>query len=231
MGLFDFMKKKAAKKESDQDIFCGEGLVDYIQSNLENPTQENVLQVLDSLAKPDNDLDHLTKDGDLPWGWHTYAKEFTDKIGGEYSHILNTWLESKSKSPKEQYFALKSFVLYLEDVAKLCRTKGECFEFWFYNDLASPEYIQKRKSELEELTANFNKLQADFEKRNKEFSGLDERIIKALIANPGILQSDFVKLFDSLVQNDVREKLYFMEKSGELERKKSGKSYILHYKQ
>lgn len=225
------MKKKDVKKESNQDIFCGEGLVDYIKSNLENPTQENVLRALDRLAKSDDDLYHLTKDGDLPWGWHTYAKEFTDKINSEYSHFLNTWLESKSKSPKEQYSTLKSFVLYLEDAAKLCRAKGECFEFWFYNDLTSPGYIQKRKSELEYLTANFNKLQADFEKRNKGLFGLDERIIKTLIDNPGILQSDFVKLFDSLVQNDVKEKLYFMEKSGKLERTKSGRSYILNYRQ
>lgn len=231
MGLFDFIKKKGDKKESDQDIFCGEGLVDYIKSNLEKPTQENISKVLDRVAKPDDDLDHLTKDGDLPWGWHTYTKEFTGKIGNEYSHFLNMWLESRSKSPKEQYSALKSFVLYLEDAEKLCKAKGECFEFWFYNDLTSLDYIQKRKSELEELTANFNKLQADFEKRNDALSGLDEKIIQTLIDNPGVLQSDFVKLFDSLVQNDVKEKLYFMEKSGKLEKTKSGRSYILHYKQ
>lgn len=151
MALFDFMKKKSVKKESEQNIFCGEGLVDYIKSNLEEPTQKNVSKVLDRVAKPDDDLDHLTKDGDLPWGWHSYAKEFTDKIDGEYSYFLNMWLESRNKSPKEQYSALKSFVLYLEDAAKLCRAKGECFEFWFYNILTSSDYIDKRKKELNDL--------------------------------------------------------------------------------
>lgn len=206
MGLFDFMKKKSVPAKTPNTT--------KVETN--------------SFGEP---LDRLTPEGELPWGWISHNNEFTGKIGGEYSHFLNMWLESRNKSPKEQYSALKSFVLYLEDAGKLCESKGECFEFWFYEYLTSKEYIEKRKSELEELTANLDELQSNFIKRNEELSGLDERIIKMLIDNPGILQSEFVKMFDSLVQNDVREKLYFMEKSGELERTKSGRSYILHYKQ
>lgn len=181
--------------------------------------------------QPQATADRLTTDGELPFGWVTRNKEFCDRISGEYSHFLNMWLESRNKSPLDQYAALKSFVIYLEDVEKLCKAKGECFEFWFREILTGKEYIQKRKKELEELTENLDELQANYNKRNNLLPDLDYKIINILINNPGVLQSDFVKMFDPLIHNDVREKLYFMEKEGKIERTKSGRSYILHYKQ
>lgn len=165
------MKKKENTKETELNILSGKGIIDYIEANLKNPTQENVLKVLDRLAKPDDDLEHLTKEGELPWGWHTHTKEFTNKVNNEYSYFLNMWIEARNKSPKELYEALKSFVLYLEDVEKLCKSKGECFEFWFREILTGKGYVEKRKKELEELTANFDKLQANYEKRNKQSRG------------------------------------------------------------
>lgn len=176
-------------------------------------------------------FDRLTHNGELPFGWVTHKKEFTNKIQGEFSYFLNTWLESRNKSPKEQYSALKSLILYLEDVEKLCKSKGECYEFWFYEVLVTKDYIEKRKDELDELTANLEELQANFDKRNKELFNLDNRIIQMLLEHPDVMQSDFVNMFDPLVKDAVREKLYFMEKSGELTRTKSGRSYTLHYKQ
>ena len=96
-------------------------------------------------------FDKLTEAGELPFGWVYRNKNFVDKINREYSVFLNIWLESKNKSPMQRYSALKSFVLYLEDVEKICISKGECFEFWFYEILASKDYIQMRKDELREL--------------------------------------------------------------------------------
>lgn len=177
-----------------------------------------------------NDLNHLTPDGELPFGWYMHTKVFTEKVKREYSHFLNAWIESRSKSPKEQYQALKSFVLFLEDAEQLCKSKGECFEFWFYDILITKDYIAKRKDELNDLVANLDELQANFNKKNILLLGLEDRIKITLKEHPGILQSDFIKMFDPLVQDDVREKLYFMEKSKKLERTKSGRSYILHYK-
>lgn len=172
MGIFDFLKKKSVQKEKTAqktpNILTGKGLVDYIYSNLENPTHENLLKALDRIAKPDDDLTHLTKEGELPWGWHSHNKELTAKIQGEYSYFLNMWLDARKKSPKEQYPALKSFVLYLEDLEKQCKSKGECFEFWFYEILTTKDYITQRKTELDELTANLDTLQKEYEaKHNK----------------------------------------------------------------
>ena len=100
--------------------------------------------------------DRLTPDGKLPFGWVTKNKDFCDRINGEYSYFLNTWVDARKKSTKEEYWALKSFILYLEDVEKLCRSKGECFEFWFREILTSENYIDMRKKELDELEAKIN---------------------------------------------------------------------------
>ena len=207
MGLFNFMKKKAHVAKQQPRAAKAE---------------------TNSFGEP---LDRLTKDGELPWGWVTKNKEFCDRINGEYSYFLHTWLEAEKKTPKENYSALKSFVVYLEDVEKLCKSKGECFEFWYREILTSKDYLEDRKEELEALTANVDELQANYEKRIVLLSDLDTRIINTLLDNPSILQSDFIKMFDPVVHKDVREKLYLLEKAGKLEKTKSGRSYLLHYKQ
>lgn len=128
------------------------GILDLF--NKKKTEKGNFLKVVEKVAQPDDDLLHLTPEGELPWGWHSRNKEFTERTNKEYSHFLNTWLDSRTKSPKEQYEALKSFVLYLEDLEKLCISKGECFEFWFYEVLTSKGYIEARKAELSELQTN-----------------------------------------------------------------------------
>lgn len=205
MGLFNFKKKKDFKKE-------------------------NGLKSLKPLATTDNNLNRLTKEGELPWGWILRNSEFTGKIGGEYSYFQQAWIKSRNKSPKELYSSLKSLIIYLEDAEKLCKAKGECYEFWFYEHLISRDYIEKRKAELKELSENLDNLSLNYEKRVANLVNIDAQIVKKLKENPNILQSNFVKLFDSTIQADVREKLYWMEKEGKLERIKSGRSYILKYK-
>lgn len=144
MGLFNSKKKKNTKDE---------GLLGFIKKNLKDPSDENVLKALEAIAKPDDDLDHLTPEGELPWGWLSHTKEFRGTIENEYSYFLNNWISSRQKDvdPLRKYEALKSFVLYLEDVEKLCKSKGECFEFWFDEILTSPGYLEKRKQELHAL--------------------------------------------------------------------------------
>lgn len=232
MGIFDLFKKKEAKKDSvpDFDPLNGKSMINYIRSNLKNPTDKNVLKVLERFNKPADDLDHLTPEGDLPWGWLAENKEFIDRVDSEYSYFLHKWIDAKNKSPKELYSALKSFILYLDDLQEVCKQKGECFEHWFDRIIASSDYIEKRKTELTELTENLEELQKNYEHKMAWLPILDDEIIKQLQANDGILQADFIKIFDECVQSEVSSKLYYMAKSGDLERIKSGRSYILHYK-
>lgn len=180
------------------------------------------------------DFEHLDKDGDLPFGWIFRNREFTEKIGGEYSYFLNMWLANRKGSPKEHYQTLKSFVLYLEDAGKLCKSKGECFELWFYEYLTSKDYIEKRKSELDKLTANFDDLQKKYEKNilvEEKIQTIKPSVIILLQENDGILQSDFYKLFDDEICRAAASNIVnALVKEGKVERTKTGKSYILHYK-
>lgn len=173
----------------------------------------------------------LTKEGDLPFGWVYRNRDFVTKVQSEYSYFLNNWIDSRTKSPKEQYAALKSFVLYLEDAEKLCKSKGECHVLWFNEILTGKGYLEKRKSELDDLIKNFDQIESAYNKRQQEMDGLDKKVIEALKQNDGILQSEFVKLFDPIVKDEVAKILYYWSKEGKIERTKSGRSYILSYKE
>lgn len=176
------------------------------------------------------DVEYLKKYNELPFGWIYRNRGFIEKITGEFSYFLNMWIDARKKSPKELYPALKSFVTFIEDAESLCKSKGECFEFWFYVIIASKYYISERKQELNDLSANLEHLQKQYEEKTSLLIGLDDEIIRSLQENDGILQADFIKMFDKYIQSEVSSKLYFMAKSGEIERIKSGRSYILHYK-
>lgn len=94
------------------------------------------------------DLDHLDKDGELPWGWIYANKEFVEQIESEYQYFINAWYDSKEIGVLKEYAALKSFVLYLNDAQRLCFEKGECFAKWFSDIIANQEYIDKRTVDL-----------------------------------------------------------------------------------
>lgn len=213
MGLFDFIKKG-------------------IQQNSKNQPKAEANYYGESIER-------LTPDGELPFGWIYRNSEFTSKINNEYSYFLDMWIKSKSKSPTEQYSALKSFVLFLEDAEKLCVSKGECFVFWFHELLASKDYIEKRKNELVELSANFGALNAEYEsktqreeEKQRRIDEMKSNVIILLKENDGILQSDFWKLFDDEISRAAATDIvYSLLAEGKIERIKHGRSYILHYKQ
>ena len=215
MGFLDLFKKSKKENKPQYNISFYETI----------NGQTKKVEITDSQEDKNlSDIEYLKKYNDLPFGWASHNGEFTQKIGSEYSYFFGMWLDARNKSPKELYPALKSFVLYLEDAEKLCKSKGECFEFWFYEFIASKDYISKRKQELNELSANLEHLQNLYEKKASLLTTLDDEIIKKLQDNDGILQADFIKMFDKCIQSEVSSKLYFMAKSGELERTKSGKS-------
>lgn len=182
-------------------------------------------------------LDQLIN-GELPWGWITDNKEFVDKIDKEYSYFLQIWIDSRNGSPKQIYSALKPFVSYIKDTEELCKSKGECFEFWFYNILCSEEYIAARKQELYDLETNLDEEQEKYENKQKEIKERQQKaiemkpeVIELLKNNDNILQSDFWKLFDKSSRDAVSDIVYGLLREGKIERTKSGRSYLLHFKE
>lgn len=51
-----------------------------------------------------------------------------------------------------------------------------------------------------------------------------------LKANNGIIQSEFIKMFDTCIQQDVRDRLHTLETNGVITRVKSGRSYSINLK-
>lgn len=224
MGLF---KKK---KQEEYNLLSKDGLISFVKANLKKPTDQNVLEAVREIAKPDADQGHLTKDGELPLGWYGLNKKFTDTIQNEYSYFLNEWIESRKQEPKRQYEALKSLIFWLNDAKKLCFSKNECFAKWFTDIIADDEYIAKRQAELDELTKNFDSLNRVWNTRQKMLPNLEKTVKEALYQYDGILQPEFVKMFDETIQQDVKDILYRMDKEGVLQRTKQGRSYVLHIK-
>lgn len=106
------------------------------------------VQPVNSFNEP---LDKLV-DGDLPWGWVTYNKIFIDKIETEFNYFRESWVDARnSKDQKTEYAALKSFLLYMDDVQKLCDKKGECFSFWCSEYLINQDWRNKLINQLHEL--------------------------------------------------------------------------------
>ena len=158
------------------------------------------------------------------------------KINEEWEIFLHSWFEARNAHPTEQYGALKSLLQYADDVQELCDNKGECFSFWCSEILIGQNWKKQREAELAALEANINERIKEFndkkeqEKSIAEFSATmtDEVVIDAIRQHEGILQKDFYKLYDHPQAKIVlKEKLYFMEKEGKIERIKSGNSYIL----
>ena len=164
--------------------------------------------------------------------------DFTEKLEKEYKYFLNAWVNAKYElSPKEYRVALKSFILFMEDAGEMCKQKGECFDFWFNQEITTPEYRKARKEELEELENNFEvkmkqyqQMQEKLEYASIRAPQLKSLIISTLKENPGILQSEFWKLFNEKDEQIVKDLVYEFKNEGKIEREKAGRSYKLFYK-
>lgn len=119
----------------------------------EKKKQSKPVKKVSKSNKPIERMDRLTPDGELPWGWVTTNKAFTDKTYKEYSRFCDAYYKSKKKGMLQEYAALKSLIIYMEDVQKLCKRKGECFAYWASYMVARPKDIAEYKAHLNALEA------------------------------------------------------------------------------
>ncbi|EOZ2853515.1 hypothetical protein ACQQ4G_003101 [Listeria monocytogenes] len=171
---------------------------------------------------------------ELPLGWYYQNRDFTEKIGNEYRYFLNLWLDSRNKTTRERCGALKSFVLFLEDAMKLCKKKGKYFYFWFTECFADVKYLNQRKEELKYIEDHYDELLKQDEineKKEKALVTLKADLLKIIISNKGILQTELYKMFDASLKNDISTELYYLCKDGYIVREKSGKTYKLFMKE
>ena len=206
MGLFDVFKKK---------------------KHSENAEPVSHISVFD------DDLDHLDSDGELPFGWLTVNKRFTDQIQSECFYFIKAYANSRDKDPKAKYAALKSLVLYMHDAKKLCMSKGECFVYWL-ETCFTDDYLAEREQELAYIEGNFEKLESEYNRKlqieNEILPALRNKLLEIIKTTPGIIQTDVYKMFDGDIKQHVTSELYCMEKDGLIVRKKQGRTYSIHIK-
>lgn len=202
MGFLDLFKKKQKVEQPSDALSIHIEWVD-----------------LDATNEIDKD------DADLPFGWVAHNKEFIEPIEKEFSYFMNNWIDARNKSPKELYSALKSFVRYMEDVKRLCSSKGKNFECWCNTILIKDEYFNIRKEELEDLSTKWVEMQKEYELKQKLLSTLPSDLMDFLNDNNGILQSDVYKHFRPAVKSEIQSLLYEWGETGKIKKEKSGRSY------
>lgn len=90
-------------------------------------------------------MDHLDKDGNLPFGWHTHNKHYVEMIENDIAPFRKAIYDAETDI--EKYAALKSFLLFLEDGKAHYSEIGECVGKYFEVFICdSMEAKQRRES-------------------------------------------------------------------------------------
>lgn len=228
MGLFGLFKAKPKAKEmtiDDVNPFDLRSLIAYYKSKNPNATDAELLEVIRKLTC-DDDLEHLTPEGDLPWGWFNANKGFTEPIDKEYRRLSEAYYSARHEGAQKQYATLKPLLAYMKDIKKLCIDKGECFEEWSKTLVANAEIMEHHEKELQYLEENM----AALIQREKALTTLKEELKQIIAAEPGVIQSTLYKRFDPILKTDISNEIYQMEVHNVIVREKSGRSYKLFMK-
>lgn len=171
-------------------------------------------------------MDRLTQEGELPCGWAYENRGFIRKIEKEYSYFTETYFSEKKKGILKEYAALKSLILYIEDVKSLCKNKGECFVYWASYMVADPKFLSELNERREYIESNID----DLLRHERILTKLHADLEKIIHAEPGVIQASLYKRFNPDMKADISNELYLMEARGIIERKKHGRSYALYIK-
>lgn len=145
-------------------------------------------------------------------------------------------LKQKQKIDNE-IMILEALIGSYNAIKQKCYSLGPDYIEYFQNSWGKvrkthsgkQEYIVPFIERLDFLRENYSELKSKEQIYEKESVNLSSRIISILQANPGILQTEVYKMFDSSVKEDIQSILYFMGKEGRIKRNKSGRTYALYY--
>lgn len=196
--------------------------------------------------KPASGGDPLDKleNGKIPVDWYWARRDFTSAWDKKLYELSDRVREAKSID--EEIELLKAEIAFYYEYQNECKSRGECY-FKYFSDMhmhchnsRNPdfEYIASSEARLKYLQENYDKAvkEAKEEKEREERKqnllvsiNLEGELEKILKADPGILQSEVYKLFDSLLKDEVSKTLYYLAKDGKISREKSGRSYKLFW--
>lgn len=234
MGLFDFFKKKAPQPQQaeteDFNPLDMNSVIGYIKAQKPSASEQEVADIISKLAEPEEDQDHLTTDGDLPWGWISVHKKEIQKYETQYNKAWSEWFNKRSASPREHMIALESFVECMAKLKKQLEKRGECYNYW-RDTLFTDDFLDRWSKELDSIKENIEILQQEFEEKQafeaNVLPTLEKELLKIIKEQPGILQKDIYKLFNPVAKSYISETLYQAGKSGKIIREKSGNTYKL----
>lgn len=171
-------------------------------------------------------LDKLDEDGQIPYGWYYANREFTKEIQDHYHYFLNEYINAKKeeKGIHAVRAALKSFIVYMEDVERICASKGECFVEWSKLSICNEASMESYRNDLKKIEDNLDELI----KKEKLVKWLKPELLRMIKEEPGVVQSDLYKRFDPELKFEVSNQLYLLSAKGLITREKSGRSYKLY---
>lgn len=175
-------------------------------------------------SKKENDLSHLTEDGQLPYGWIYAHIDFVNEMENTYGILVDTFLAEKKNGVLAEYKSLKALVAFMEDAKKICTAKGECFERWSKILVSRPDDLEQRKERLDYLETHLDELI----KHEKGLEIVRNQLKQIVKKEPGIKQENIYKRFGPEWKNDISNELYIMGHNGEIRREKSGRTYALY---
>ena len=229
MGLFDKIKKKKQQALVEKSMADFEKAEDINQmSKAIKPLFEaGILNEGNMFAE---DLEHLTPEGNLPFGWHQSApeiEEMDEKLGSLIDVYVN--LHKSGGSVDAKIEIIHGILAYLAEYKAYCYGKNECYIKYFSDSYEhchnsrNPDFTMQSQYEgfLQELLDNYDALKL----RETLIKTLPDDLMNYLKANNGILQKDVYKAFDKVVKNDIQNLLYQWSKDGCIKREKEGSTY------
>lgn len=237
MGLFDFFKKKPeqplqkeVEKFNPLDV---NSIISYVKSSKPDATAQNVTNIITKLAEPEEDQEHLTPEGDLPWGWITVHQKEITKYEAQYNKAWSEWFNKRSAPPREHMIALESFVACMVSLKRRLEKRGECYNYW-RDTLFDDDFLDRWSKELDDIKANIDILQQEYEAKQafeqNILPTLEKQLLEIIKESPGVLQKDIYKRFDPIAKRYISEKLYYAEKTKLIRREKNGNTYKLYLK-
>jgi hypothetical protein len=100
-------------------------------------------------------LNHLTPEGDLPFGWMAYNKEIIDQMESELMTFRNA--VDDAVDPLDKYAAMKSYLLHLEAGKKHYSKINECAGKYFEEYICDTPYVDKIKKQFDALEKKLKK--------------------------------------------------------------------------
>lgn len=170
------------------------------------------------------DLQRLTPNGELPFGWVSYYRDFTER---QEKKIDATWNKVYSSSTaKEKIDAYKRYFSTVKSVGTTCKKAGECHYKWFCENILESTWY---KQQLEQYQKFENEAPAIM-KRDGLLQNLGPEVMKRIVENDGILQTDLIKMFDPIIKDDISKLLRNLEQGNVITREKSGRTYKIYKK-